>query len=349
MALAHTNWIPAIEHYLDIKRYPKALELVHQGLAEQPQEAQLHYLAGRIHYCLDQWAEAEAHLQQAFKLGYSPTEVHYLFGHIYTESGQWSQAERACLAGLDLSPNNPRLHAAYGALLIQTGHRQQGLALIRQAERLDPEDPEVLRHRLYWDIAENHNNTKLLTLEKYMQNSPDQSSALIQMGLTAHFSGDHKTAKAHFRDAFAMNPTNPRLLDNLRLLEYRANPLLFPLSLSDKIGGIPFLWWAIACCLLLLHPFYAKAAYVGIAGVIALGLYLYLAKAAVLIHQDARDSALPYWQGCMKSPVILRVFSDVLLLIAILFIFVPGVWVLIGLVRMFLLKSMRNKEEDQLQ
>ncbi|MCD1257323.1 tetratricopeptide repeat protein [Paenibacillus athensensis] len=346
MTLTQTNRIPAIEHYLHIKRYPRALELIDQGLAEQPQHAELHFLAARAYYCLDEWEEAETHLQEAFKLGYPPTEIHYLSGHMYTESGQWSKAERAFLDGLHLSPNNPRLHAAYGALLIQTGHRPQGLALIRQAERLDPEDPEVLRHRLYGEIARNHNQTKLLTLHKYMQNSTDQSNALIQMGLTAHFSGDHRTAKEHFRDAYAMNPTNSRMLDNLRLLEYRANPLLFPLSLSDKIGGIPFLWLTLACCLLILHPFYPKVAYGGLIGAAALALYLYLAKAAVLIHQDARDSSLPYWQGCLRSPVILRVLSDFLLLIAVLLIYIPGVWVLIGIARMFLLKTIRKRENQ---
>lgn len=324
MELQSRNVLPMIEHYLDIKRYEQAKALVHEGLAENPESASLHYLAGRVYFHLEQYDQAEEHLQLAFKYGYFIVDVQYMLGHIYAEKEQWMLAERAFLEALEVYPNSARLHAAYGALLIQTGLLKHGLQMLNQAEKLDPNDPEVLRHRLYYDIARNDNNSNMLTLEKYMRFEDDQTATVAQMGITEYYKGNYRAASEHFRQAYLSNPANQDLLRNVRLLEFQANPLLFPISWSDKIGGLPFLWFWVALLVLILYPYNDKFLTWGIIGFILLSVYIYFAKSLVLIHQEALDSGLPYWRAALKSDVKRKIMADGILLLGLLLIPASG-------------------------
>ncbi|BBI30886.1 tetratricopeptide repeat protein [Cohnella abietis] len=324
MELQQRKLLPMIEHYLDIKRYDQAKVLVHEGLAESPEDAHLHFLAGRVYYLLDEYDQAEEHLRFAFRYGYDFVAVQYMFGHIYLEKEQWALSECAYLAALEKSPNNARLHAAYGALLIQTGEWKQGLHMLNQAEKLDPNDSEVLRHRLYYDIAGNHNNSNMITLEKYMRFEDDQTASLSQMGITEYYRGNYRAAREHFRQAYLSNPADKSLLRNVRLLENQANPLLFPISWSDKIGGMPFLWFWVTLLVLFLYPYNDNFLGWGITGFIFLGVYIYLAKSLVLIHQEALDSGLSYWKALLNSNVKRKIAADGILLLGVMLIFVSG-------------------------
>jgi len=268
-----------------------------------------------------------------------------MFGHIYAEKEQWVLAERAYLAALEECPNSARLHAAYGALLIRTGEWKHGLRMLNQAERLDPHDSEVLRHRLYYNIARNDNNSNMMTLEKYMRFEDDQASSLTQMGIAEYYRGNYRAAKEHFRQAYLSNPANRSLLRNVRLLEFQANPLLFPISWSDKIGGLPFLWFWVAMLVLLLYPYNEKFLSWGITGFILLSVYIYLAKSLVLIHQEALDSGMPYWKTVFKSTVNRKILADGMLVLGIMLLFVSGpIGMIIAIfIRRSLLKNMKDR------
>lgn len=339
------NLIPMIEHYLDMRRYEQARALVHEGLADNPESARLHYLAGRVDYCLDEYEQAEEHLRLAFQYGYPTIDIHYMFGLIYAEKEQWALAERAFLTALEENPNHARLHAAYGALLIQTGEWKHGLRMLNRAERLDPNDPEVLRHRLYYDIARNDNNSNMITLEKYLKSEGDQTASQAQMGITEYYRGNYRAAREHFRQAYLSDPANKAMLNNVRLLEFQANPFLFPINWSDKIGGLPFLWFWVTLIVLILSPFDKKFLGWGIIGFAILGIYIYLAKSFVLIHQEALDSGLTYWRAVLKSNVKRKIIADGILLFCILLLFTSGpIGFIIGLlIRTALLKNMENK------
>lgn len=317
--------IPMIDHYLDIKRYQQALDLIYEGLAEQPENSYLHYQAARALYHLDEYRQAEEHLHSAFKFGYSPVEIHYLLGHIYSDQENWQLSERAYISALHVSPNNARVMASYGALLMKVGQWKHGREVMNEAQRLSPNDPEVLRHHIYYDIARNHNNSRIMHLEKYINRADNQVSALLQLGINDYYKGNYKSAKEHFREAYVKNPTDKNLLNNVRLLEYKANPLLFPITISDKIGGMPFLWFWVVILLLSVYPFQESSMNYGIIGVIVLSAYIYLARIIVNLHQDALDSNDTYAWAFIKSPIFIRLIGIIVAVSALFIFHIPGV------------------------
>lgn len=345
MELSQRNLIPMIEHYLDIQRFEQAKALVHEGLAENPESAELHYLAGRVQYYLDEYEQAEEHLQLAFKYGYSIVNVQYILGHIYAEKEQWVQAELAYLAALEEDPNNARLHASYGALLIRTGEREHGLRMLNEAEKLDPNDPVVLRHRLYYDIARNDNKHNMITLEKYMKLEDNQTAKLTQLGFSEYFKGNYRTAREHMRQAYLANPANRTSLSNVRFLEYEANPLLYPIKWSDRIGGLPFIWFWITMLVFLLYPYNEQFLSWGIISVILISIYIYLANSLVIIHQRVLDSGLPYWKAIGNRNVIKVVAVFALVPLGIMSLFFAGPLGLIAayFIIKWLLKNMNDR------
>lgn len=312
--------MPIIEHYLDIRRYDSALSHIREGLAEQPTNARLHYLAGRAYYGLDRYPEASASLREAFQYGHPGADIHYLLGLVHTEQKNWLKAERSFLDALGEAPHSPRILAAYGALLIKMGHRGRGLVILNEARRIDPNETEVLRHELYYNIARNHDNGQMMSLEKYIQNADDACGKLLQMGMHAYYRRDYKRAKEHFREAYLMEPTNEQLLNNLRHLEYKTNPLLFPIRLADKIGGMPFFWFWAAVLLLAIAPYSKQTLLWGGISAAILCIYLYFAKIAALAHQEALNAGSPYLGALFRSPYLLKLG---LLLLAVLLIPVP--------------------------
>jgi tetratricopeptide (TPR) repeat protein len=233
-----------IEHYLEMRRYEKVVELIGQKLAEEPEDGRLYYLLGICAFNMEDYHSAENHLKQALVLGYEPSIVHGLLGRTYAELEQWVQAEQAYLEALRESPNDARVHAAYAYLLKKTGHSQKADKLMQMALQLGPNDAEVIRYRHLFGLAKEDRIEQIRALEQYMQMADSEISKEIQLGLNALYRNRTKQAREHFRQAFVLDPTNKRLADALNDLDQVQNVLMAPMRWISRIGG-PAVFWVI--------------------------------------------------------------------------------------------------------
>ncbi|EFM09956.1 TPR repeat-containing protein [Paenibacillus curdlanolyticus YK9] len=328
-----------IDHYMSISHYRRASELIYLALAEDPLDAHLHYQAALAYFHLNEHETSRTHLQQAYQSGYPPIDVHYLLGIIYASEKQWSLAEECYLAALAIHSNAVNVLASYASLLIKVGQRERGLELLAEARRIDPNNTNVLKHSLYYDIARNHDHSKMMHLEKLVTHQDDESALLVELGIKEFYSGNYKLARSHFREAYIKNPTNESLLRNVRIAERKANALLFPYHLADRIGGMPFLWFWITVAVLGSYPFVSPSVHWPFYAAIGFMLYLIFANVVVQVYYEAKDTNRSFLKTMFGSPTSIRVLG---LLAGILFS-IATLNPLVGLIFIFGSRLIANK------
>jgi len=233
-----------INHYMDMRRYAQASELIGQALANEPEEARYYYLLGFCSYQLDDYSAADEYLQKALALGYNPEPIYEIYGDLYTEQGEWIKAEQAYLDVLRLNPNDARVHAAYAYLLKKIGHPEKADRLMQMALQIDPEEPGVVRYRHLFGLANDDRLEQIRALEQYMQVADNELSKEVQLGLNSLFRNKTKAARVHFRNAYLMDPTNFQLAEVLNDLDQVRHLMLLPVRAIQRMGG-PAVFWVV--------------------------------------------------------------------------------------------------------
>jgi DNA-binding SARP family transcriptional activator len=87
-------------------------------------------------------ATSKAMAQQAVEMDPYNPRCHWLLGLILSWCGDWGGEERAYRRALELNPGDANIMATYGLLLAAQGRADEGVALIREAMRLNPYHPD---------------------------------------------------------------------------------------------------------------------------------------------------------------------------------------------------------------
>lgn len=283
-----------IQHYLELHRYEQALELVNEALSVEPENGELHIQAAFSLYHLEEYQKAEEHAKHAFQNGYPSHQIYYLLGHIYRDQEKWQDAEHAYLEALSETPNDASILSSYSSLLLRLGEWEKGIHLMEVATALDPNDPTVLHHHLYLGIARNNNHSRMMHLEKYIQHEDNHTNTLLHLGSHEFYNANYRAAKKLFQEAFIKNPTDHRLMLFLRELEFMTNPIMFPIMLSHKIGGLPFFAFWLALISLCFYPTTPQIAIWSMFSFFAILVYAFIASHIVNLHQTVLDSPDPY-------------------------------------------------------
>jgi tetratricopeptide (TPR) repeat protein len=226
-----------IQHYLEMGRYEKVIDLAREGLAERPDDGYLHYIMALSYYQLEDYQDSEDHLNEAAAHGFDSEYIASLRGDLFLSTEQWKESEYWYLEALRENPLNASIHASYGYLMMKTGHDKKGKQLLHKALELEPDNPHVLRYVHLFKLAKDNQEEQLLALERYIHTSDDEVSKLIQMGLNELYNGKEKAAREHFRQAFILQPTNQSLRELLAAFESDHHWLLLPHRFVNKIGG----------------------------------------------------------------------------------------------------------------
>lgn len=80
--------------------------------------------------------------QSAIEIDQSDGRCHLLLGVIHRYRGDVDSAERSYQRALALNPNDANTIVSHARILVYRGHLDEGLALVRQAMRLNPYHPE---------------------------------------------------------------------------------------------------------------------------------------------------------------------------------------------------------------
>jgi DNA-binding SARP family transcriptional activator len=87
-------------------------------------------------------AASKAMAQQAVEMDPYNPRCHWLLGLILSWCGDWAGEERAYRRALELNPGDANIMATYGLLLAAQGRADEGVALVREAMRLNPYHPD---------------------------------------------------------------------------------------------------------------------------------------------------------------------------------------------------------------
>lgn len=124
-------------------KYEEAFRVALRAIPLAPDNAAIHYEAGKNASYLERNDEATKHLETALRLNPGFVEARTLLGNLLGQRGQNEEALRQCRAALASRPTDPQLHSNLGSLLALQGQLDQAIASFREAIRLNPNYAEA--------------------------------------------------------------------------------------------------------------------------------------------------------------------------------------------------------------
>ncbi|MDE2466530.1 MAG: tetratricopeptide repeat protein [Alphaproteobacteria bacterium] len=132
--------------------------------------------------------------------------------------GDYNGALRALAQLMLLSPDNPQVVGEYGKDLVDLGRAKEALAFLDRAIELQPHSWSLLSAR---GVAQDQLHDTKAAAQSYraaLALSPDQPSILNNYALNQMMRGHKEQAKALFERALARGGKDPRIAQNLVLL-----------------------------------------------------------------------------------------------------------------------------------
>ena len=137
--------------------YRLAVERLEEGLAVDPEAADVHYPLAMAYRGLGEMEKAEAHLRQrrsgtvrrpdplmrALRDSLRSPAAYERDGIQALGRGDWQAAAAAFRRGIELAPENPSLRHRLGTALFMMGNEREGRAQFEEALRVSPEYPEA--------------------------------------------------------------------------------------------------------------------------------------------------------------------------------------------------------------
>lgn len=228
-------------HYIGIQRYEQALDALYFLLSEKPNDGYALYLAAHCHYNLDNYIEATSYCIESMQQGYALLQCHYLLGRIYMDTDELVKAEQSYIEVLRNNPHHAPALAAYGMLMLKTGHGKKADELMEEAMRVNSEDAVVLHYKLMYYMFKNKKSEQIVVLEKFINNTNNEVSKLIHMGMYNMYHKNYKAARENYRQAFLLSPTDKVLLEILKDLDKECSIFYLPQRLINKAG--PAVLW----------------------------------------------------------------------------------------------------------
>ncbi len=142
--LIHGRNLHALGRTHDAVRAFKRLAGFRELPAEAAEEAQARL--AELHLNDRRWSRARRHLTAALRACPDNARYHYLLAAA-TDADGHGDAERAAghyRRSLDLDPEQPVCLCALGRLALRQGRRDEGLAALKRAAELAPDDPDTL-------------------------------------------------------------------------------------------------------------------------------------------------------------------------------------------------------------
>jgi protein O-GlcNAc transferase len=127
--------------YLQQSDLSHAIEQFRAGLVIEPDNPQLHYDLGLALKLKDDPAEAAAELERAEKLDPKLPDPPYTLGILYMQFGRFAEARVELEKATTLRPVNGDAWAILGNVYKETGEPQKGVAALRRAIELLPNQP----------------------------------------------------------------------------------------------------------------------------------------------------------------------------------------------------------------
>lgn len=140
----------------------------------------------------------------------------------YIQNGQYEVALGRLQHALTLDPRSANAHTMMGLLNERIGRDDQAGVAYRRATELAPDRGDVNNNYGTWLCKHGKANESLRWFERAIEDpfyrTPD--SAMANAGACARIAGDRALAEEYLRKALEANARNPRVLQELALIQY---------------------------------------------------------------------------------------------------------------------------------
>lgn len=195
----------------------QALTAAAEGLAQQPDNAELCNLAGICAALLGYGMQAEQLWQQAIAL-VPHAQAHFNLGLLYANANRLDEAERHYRCAIELEPGNAPAHYNLAILLASRQCDEEAANCYRQAIQADPANAAahanlgvLLAGRQQVEAAEQYYRQALVL-------DPEHAAAHLGLGVLLAQRNQLAEAEQHYRQAIALHPQSAEAHTNLGLL-----------------------------------------------------------------------------------------------------------------------------------
>lgn len=173
----------------------KPLALLQRAVEIAPRDAQAHRQLGRFFVQLNRAAEARRHLERAAELEPGDADNWNYLVRLLNDMGDAQAASRALVAGLAHCPDSPGLHLEKGRRLAAAGEFEKAAVEFEIARRLRPEESNA-----YVELAQTYFRRGLLDegmaeIRRALSVDPEQPIALVLLARYAVSTGDEAAAR----------------------------------------------------------------------------------------------------------------------------------------------------------
>jgi predicted Zn-dependent protease len=125
-------------------KYREAIVLLEELLLEDPSNVAALEEVADNELSLERYPRAETAARQAIALDASSYTGRYILGFIRSQEGQWEDALSELKEANRLKPNNPEILRCLGWVLFNLGQRPQGVVTLERALNLDADNTLTL-------------------------------------------------------------------------------------------------------------------------------------------------------------------------------------------------------------
>jgi len=227
-----------IERLLDVNRLREADELIQRGLAQAPNDPQLHYWAARLACARDDLERASEHVSQSLAADPRHVAARVLHFILLRQAKQYAEAELVITELIRDDPRNAELLALYAQLMLCVLHVDKAEALVAEALRLDPESHPARLCSVLLACIRGRAGDSREALAELVAEDPDGFAVAHTLLLVLIEEGRYRDALGIARGLLRADPANGHLVDLVVELRALSHWVAVPAYPVQRWGGM---------------------------------------------------------------------------------------------------------------
>ncbi|MGI9069356.1 MAG: tetratricopeptide repeat protein [Pyrinomonadaceae bacterium] len=191
--------------YFMVDNYAKASELLGRVLANNPDEAGLHYPLAIALMKQGKKDEADRVIKQMLERGNSP-QVHMLLGQAFYDQGDTTKALDELKSALSLDSKTPLAHYHSGLIYLKLGKLDRAEQELENELVLNPKDVRARYHLAFVLLANQKSEQGIKLMREVIQLKPDYAEAHYELGKALLQKGEIQAAVDNLEAAIKLKP-----------------------------------------------------------------------------------------------------------------------------------------------
>ncbi|HUI61352.1 MAG TPA: tetratricopeptide repeat protein [Steroidobacteraceae bacterium] len=219
VAITARNRVATIEASLG--HDAQAAREIEQVLAESPHDNDALTIRARLALAHNNPQAAVGDLRAVLRDQPSSVPVRLILAQAYRATGELALAEDTLRAAMEVAPGDLTLHTDLADLLIQTGRSDKAVALLEEAVRRNPTDPNARVALVRAELARPDFVQAQALIDDLVKLRPDTAAGPYLRGLIAGAQNHLDEAETQFKRALTLEPSAMDALEALTDLEIR--------------------------------------------------------------------------------------------------------------------------------